>query len=136
VHSYRRANDPQALVKGLSEVVAEIGGTKDDAASAEAMAAIEPIPDEMARAMLDALVNSASSNQPIGERPIPETALVPANPSRGPAPGGNASSPPGPVAPQAQSGGAGVGLGIVCLLSFAIFALVIFVAIKKAQMRG
>jgi uncharacterized protein YegL len=138
VNSYRRANDPQALVKGLSEVLAEIGGTTDDAATADALAAIEPIPDEMARAMLAALAKSTSGNHPIGESPTPKSgegtpvaSTAPVAPSQLPGPG-----PSAPARQPAQSGGGFGVFSLVCLFTLGVFALVIWAAIKKSQQRG
>ena len=141
VHSYRRADDPEALVKGLTEVLAEIGGTTDDAVSADAFAAIEPIPEEMAKAMLAALVNSTSGNHPIGEAPPPKPAVgapvvdaVSSSPVAPSYPPGPAPSVPG--RPPTQSGGGLGAFTLVCLFMVLVSALVIWAAIKKSQQRG
>ena len=65
VHTYRRADDPEALTKALVEVFAEIGETESDVTPDEAFAELAGIPDEMAGAMLKAL--ATSGNNPIGE---------------------------------------------------------------------
>ncbi len=67
VHSYRRADDPATLKSAVAEVFAELSGTGSDAADAEAFAELAPIPDEMAVAMLKALV--VSGNHSIGSKP-------------------------------------------------------------------
>ena len=67
VHSYRRADDPEALTLALESVFAEIGGDQPDVTPDEAFDEIAPLPDEMASAMLSAL--ASSGNHPIGEAP-------------------------------------------------------------------
>jgi len=68
VHSYRRADDPEALKKALSDILAEVSGSgATDAATQEAFDLLAPIPAELCAAMLEAL--SRVSNQPIGAKP-------------------------------------------------------------------
>jgi len=65
-HSYRTANDPESLMRAVSEVFAEVSQAgADDTASEEAFALLDPIPAEMADAMIKAL--SSSGNEPIGQ---------------------------------------------------------------------
>ncbi|MBN2505459.1 MAG: VWA domain-containing protein [Verrucomicrobia bacterium] len=106
VHSYRRADDPQALNRALREIFAEVGGPGKDAALGNAFELIAPIPAELAGAMLQAL--ATSGNQPLGSRPSPRTAprttparpaataLAPPAPKRPP-------SPPHPPAPPSRA---------------------------------
>jgi hypothetical protein len=68
VHSYRRADSPEELARAVSSVFAEIGRARKDVADADAFAALEGIPDEVAKAMLGAL--ATSGNHPIGEQPV------------------------------------------------------------------
>ncbi|MEO1482437.1 MAG: vWA domain-containing protein [Myxococcota bacterium] len=67
-HSYRRANDPKALERAVSNVIAEVTSQSTDAAPGEGAfelaAAFEP---EMALQVIGALANSG--NHPIGEEP-------------------------------------------------------------------
>ena len=67
VHSYRRANDPEALARAVHEVFAEVSGTSDGASLTEAFDLLQAIPVETASAMIQALCNSG--NQPIGSKP-------------------------------------------------------------------
>lgn len=66
-HSYRRANDPEALQRAVAEVLAEVSKPRTDTAQADAFAELEPIPVELAAAAIQAL--SVSGNQPIGSSP-------------------------------------------------------------------
>jgi hypothetical protein len=131
VHSYRSANDPASLTRALAEVFGEIGGRGRDVAGAEAFAELQPIPSEVAQAMIQAL--SASGNQPIGERPRPSRAAVsPASTSdnRAEIPA-QASSPPAVHHSVRLSGGWFLLLigGVACL---AILALVVILLIVRA----
>jgi hypothetical protein len=131
VHSYRSANDPASLTRAIAEVFGEIGGRGRDVAGAEAFAELQPIPSEVAQAMIQAL--SASGNQPIGERPRPSRAAVspastPDNRAEIPA---QASSPPAVHHSVRWSGGWFLLLigGVACL---AILALVVILLIVRA----
>jgi hypothetical protein len=64
VHSYRKADDPDSLVRAVAEVLGEIGVVGDDAATAEQFEILAAIPDDMAGSMLEALTRSG--NTPIG----------------------------------------------------------------------
>lgn len=91
VNSYRRADDPEALVKALKEVFAEIqAGPGGDGASID-FSAIEPIGGEMAIGMLQALGNSG--NSPVGTKAKQADAAAAgtSNP-----PGAQKKSPPKP----------------------------------------
>src|SRR6185295_12404976 len=66
VHSYRRANDPAAMNRALTEIFAEVRGSASDAGQSDAFAVIAPLPDKVAAAMIQAVVNTP--NQPIGEK--------------------------------------------------------------------
>ena len=66
VHSYRRADDPAALQKALSEILAEINVSDDDTAAAEAFDLLAPLPAELCGSMIQALAQV--NNQPIGQR--------------------------------------------------------------------
>ncbi|MCI0540518.1 MAG: VWA domain-containing protein [Verrucomicrobiales bacterium] len=79
VHSYRAANDPASLRRALSEVFAEVGGSRADQADAEVFALLEPIPAEIATAAIQAL--SSTDNRPVGDKSAPR-------------PTGKVSSPP------------------------------------------
>lgn len=88
-HSYRRANDPESLVRAVTAVFAEVGGGPQDDVDEEQFALLQGIPGEMAAAMLTAL--TTTGNQPIGE-------------------GAGSGSPDGPSAsPAAGHGGAATG---------------------------
>jgi uncharacterized protein YegL len=89
VHSYRRANDTQALKQAISEVFAEVGSAGTDVADDEAFAALAPIPIDVASAMVQAL--SRLNNRPIGEKAQPAAAQ---SAPRIPAPAPGPSSPP------------------------------------------
>jgi hypothetical protein len=68
VNSYRRADDPESLVRAVSDVFAEVGaGQQDAAVNEEQFAIIQSIPDSVASAMLAAL--TSTGNHPIGEPP-------------------------------------------------------------------
>jgi len=110
VHSYRRADDPASLKKAVAEVFAEVAGTGSDAAGEDAFAQIQPIPSEVAAAMLKAV--SSSGNQPIGTRPR-------AVATRAPAPRRPAPRPPPPSKPKAgkrKNGGSVITLVIVAII--------------------
>ena len=68
VHSYRRADDSESLKRAVAEVFAEVSDTGDaGGAVSEAFAVIDPLPIEVAGAMINAL--GSSGNHPIGEKP-------------------------------------------------------------------
>ena len=68
VHSYRRADNPEQLVKAVQAIFAEVGGgPKTASQSDDDFAIIAGIPDQMAAAMLKALTHVG--DHPIGEQP-------------------------------------------------------------------
>lgn len=93
VHSYRRADDPEALRKAVAEVFAEVGGAAGaDQTGADAFAAIAPLPDQTALALLQAL--SGPSDAPLGEAEKHETAsLLPPAATSQPTPRPASNSP-------------------------------------------
>ncbi len=80
VHSYRRANDPEALRRAIQEVFAEVGKTSDGQSVESAFDDLEGLSEEIAMAMISALVSSG--NHPIGKDP--RSVVVPAAPSASP----------------------------------------------------
>lgn len=64
VHSYRRANDPEALSRALAEVFAEVSGAGDSSTTLDDFQILEGLSQEVASAMLSAL--TTPSNAPIG----------------------------------------------------------------------
>lgn len=87
-HSYRRANDPEALQRALAEVMAEVIRERTDVAGADAFELLAPIPVELAAAAVQALGRS-------GNHPIGTTVQTPAaSPAR---PGPSAGAPAAPT---------------------------------------
>ena len=68
-HTYRSADDPEALTQAVSEVFAEVSVTGDDKVGADAFEVLDGLPDEFAMAALAALSASPGRNHPIGEQP-------------------------------------------------------------------
>lgn len=66
VHSYRRADDPEALTQALIQVFAEVGGKDGGDENEAGFDELAAIPDGLASSLITAL--SSSGNQPIGER--------------------------------------------------------------------
>lgn len=130
VHSYRRADDPDALAKALVDVFAEVGGD-DSADSVQAdFDLLEGISMEVAAAMLSAL--TTPSNVPIDERP--RQAQTNANAT---SPGTVGSVPPNrPNSPsppaQTDSGGRGLSMPVVV---FAVIVVILAVTRKKRRKR-
>lgn len=81
VHSYRRADDPASLQQAVADVFAEVvaaDAAPTDQATGDAFAMLDPIPVELAGAMLKAL--AVSGNQPIGEQlaaPLADGPVIP-----------------------------------------------------------
>jgi hypothetical protein len=100
-HSYRRANDPQALNRALREVFAEVSAGATDLAQAEAFSLLGPLPAEVVAAAIQALANSG--NQPIGEKPKITAPTSPTPPAAAPRPSRNAPASPPVPQPQATS---------------------------------
>lgn len=66
VNSYRRADDPAALKKALSEILAEVNVSDGDTTAAEAFDLLAPLPAELCGSMIQALAQV--NNQPIGQK--------------------------------------------------------------------
>lgn len=66
VHSYRRANDPEALDRAVREVFAEVTTASTDSADGDAFDLISAFSEESAEAAIGAL--SSTGNHPIGEK--------------------------------------------------------------------
>jgi hypothetical protein len=64
---YRRANDPAALRRAIQEVFAEVGKVSDGQSGEGAFDELAGLPEEVAMAMIAALVSSG--NHPIGGKP-------------------------------------------------------------------
>lgn len=144
VHSYRSANDAEALRQALREVLAEVGGAANDVADADSFAVLEPVPTEVAEAALQAL--ALSGNQPIGERPRPgaarDDAGTPPQSQNSPAaqPSMQTVSPvPAPVSHGiVRSGPSGIGsiiLGSGCSF-FTLFAILVFIRVLRRRSRN
>jgi len=123
VHSYRRANDPEALQRAVAEVLAEVSRPKNDQAMGEGFDLIAPIPVEVASAAITAL--ATSGNHPIGERP---RAAAPAAPAGEPtqatsaaSPQAPSTSPPAPAGP--TRGGRSFAFWTIVILFAAVFLL-------------
>ncbi len=86
VHSYREANDTQALKQAIREVLAEVGRESASGPADQAFAALDGLPMKVAQSMLTAL--TVSGDTPIGER----SPVKSASPSSIPAPGNGSSS--------------------------------------------
>lgn len=127
VHSYRSADNPEALAQAVSQVFAEVGGSGDSAKLDEAFAEIAPIPSEAAAAMLRTL--AASGNDPIGALPqtaTPSGVSTTAPPNAAPTKARNtqATTP----APSQESGGWG-------WQRLLIIAIVVIVVIARRRGR-
>lgn len=111
VHSYRRADDPESLVRAVSEVFAEVGsGGGDDAAVDFAL--LEGFPAELAAAAVTALARTG--NHPIGTRPGQQPAARTAGPA---APG---SAPAAPSQGRKQGFNWGTALVIFLVLVYVL----------------
>jgi hypothetical protein len=136
VHSYRRANDPEALDRALAEVFAEVGASPDDPQDAEAFEVLAALPDEVAKAALAALVARAEADLPIGTSPEARAAAEGGPGGASPAP---SPSPPGAgpgQAPGAGDGGGGGGDGGGGWLGPRTIVLVFLAAAAFAVLRG
>jgi hypothetical protein len=143
VHSYRAADDPQSLERALTEVLAEVRSTGNDAASAELFADLATIPDALAQAAIQAL--ATSGNHPIGEAPSqPAPSSTPGSGSTAPGPGAApAPSPPAPQGATAQSPPAprstvsltlpGILGGLLCCGIIGVVFLVIVVKVTRRR---
>ncbi len=129
VHAYRRANNPKELTEAVSSAFAEIGSSKKDDIGTDAFAALEAIPDDVAKAMLGAL--ATSGNHPIGERP-PAPATAPTENASTPA---RAAPPPvrAPAAPSKNSGGGGWMMFLIVVVLGVVWVVI---KAQQQQRRG
>ena len=67
-HSYQGAADPQALVRAVGQVFAEVSFSDGDAAGRDAFGFLDGLPDPFAMALLRYL-SEDYGNHPIGDRP-------------------------------------------------------------------
>lgn len=75
VHSYRRADDPQALTQALIQVFAEVGGKDSGNENDEGFDELAAIPEGMASSLITAL--ASSGNNPIGGVSLNKTVTEP-----------------------------------------------------------
>jgi hypothetical protein len=126
VHSYQRADDPQAITRAVSKVLAEVGGGQQGVADEqEIFDTIAPLPDEMASAMVAAL--TGAGNHPIGEQPAGQA-------------DGNGTVPTtsGPGTPPAAGGsdaGSMVFGAVCCVAVFGLGGLALFAFVLRAMAR-
>ncbi len=123
VHSYRRADDPEALKQALTEILAEVSTTGSDAASAEAFDMLAPLPAELCASMLEAL--SHANNAPIGEQAT--VAAVP------PANQGNARVPSPPAPPAGPTGKQKSSPTVMWIVVVVVFIVVLRVARRTSR---
>lgn len=64
-HSYRRADDAEALKTAIRDVLGEVGGSSDDTAGADAFELLSGLPDGIAEVALTTLARG--KNTPLGE---------------------------------------------------------------------
>jgi hypothetical protein len=128
VHTYRRADDPQSLIQAIREVLAEPTGDPGAATETD-FEVIAPIPDEVAMAMLEALVEP--KNYPIGEAPPPA-----ADRRAGPPPGkeapvlpGQQEGPPG----EQKGGGQGRYVWVLVAVGVVVFFFIARAAAKQKR---
>ena len=67
VHSYRKGSDFESLTRALTDAIAEMNIQDPDIVSQKVFSIIEPLPDDMVRAILKTF--SDRPNHPIGEEP-------------------------------------------------------------------
>lgn len=125
VHSYRSANDPQALTEALTEVFAEVGSSMDATAADEAFDLLEGFPDDLAMSVLTSL--SKTVNQPIGVKP-PSSTRKEARDAGG--------------TPRAGSGGPTTGIGpapddtsSMRLIVYGVLFAIVFISVVKGLAR-
>lgn len=120
--AYFAADDPQSLQKALEKATAEVPAGNDDIAE-DAYAMMAGIPNDMAPQLIQAITNTITLNQPIGEKP--KVKVVDAQ--------GNVSYVASP--PDADSGG-GWSIGAVVLtIVVAVFCVLVFAAILGSGSR-
>lgn len=98
VHSYRKADDPEALRRAVKEVFAEVGKSAGPDVGDDAFEVITAIPDGLAAAVIDAF--SSASNEPIGAKPRFRP-RVKSTPPDQPVPAAGAAVAPAPQVPPA-----------------------------------
>lgn len=145
VHSYRRADDPQALAQALAEVLGEVVTSGDAGGDAEedAFELLAAIPSEVAGSMLEALTQA--SNAPIGQGPVPprqpraqtgppqQQNRAAAVPPRRPGTPPQRSLPSGSQGTSSNGGGSGFGK---IFIWFIVFLIIISGARKATKRRG
>jgi len=67
VDSYRRADNPEQLIKAVSEVLAEVAGTGIDSGGEDIFELISPLTEELASSLIDEMTK-VPGNQPIGKQ--------------------------------------------------------------------
>jgi len=124
VHSYRAANNPEALERAVRDVFAEVGAKTDTGApAASVFREISGIPSEVAAAAIGALASGAADKSA-----VPAGAADNTSPSAGtPQPSGWAPGA-GPRPP--ESGGPWLWVIVVVIIMF-----VVFIFSAKAGMR-
>ena len=128
-HSYRSANDPLQLETAIRETFAEISTDTDEGAMDEAFETIAPLPENFAKAALEAL--SISGNHPIGERHPDELKTTNTAPgaNSAPAPGSSSAPTPAPVTVSEETNFSAIlKIGIVAFL----IALVLLFKFKRS----
>jgi hypothetical protein len=111
VRSYRRANDPESLVKAVTSALSEVSAQgPQDTTSQEEFELVAAFPPEMASAALAAL--TASGNHPVGEAPPQGGQTFEERTAQAPA-----AEPPDPP------GRPGIGFIVMLFLGF-VFALI------------
>jgi hypothetical protein len=123
VHSYRKANDPESLVKAVTSALSEVSTSgAQDTAGQEEFELVAAFPPEMAKAAIEAL--TASGNHAIGEAPPRAGAQTFEE---------RAASQPGDQAVPVPPGGGG--FGFVALVFLAVMFALIFLG-RAAAGRG
>ena len=134
VHSYRRADDTEALSEAISAVFAEVSRDSTDGAMAADFELLQGLPEGVAAGIIEAL--ATNNNDPIGTRPVRRTAgaVIDSGPS-GPGLGTTTTSSGG------SSGGFGAvwlalgGVGVVMFLVVGGGAIAMIVLLSKRSRR-
>lgn len=129
-HSYRAADDPASLKRAIAEVFAEVSSTGDDGGIEEAFELLEPIPVEMASAIVQAL--ATSGNHPIGTE-ARET--VAATASSVPVAAQNAAGPPRKQPSAMGTWFSVVLVGALVFVGIVVLAILILVKVAKGSRR-
>lgn len=122
VHSYRRANDPNALQQAIQEVFAEVGKGGDGQSDDDSFEELKSLPDGLAMAILTAL--SSSGNHGIGTKPAVTPSTTPAQ-SQPVAvkQSADSSQPPAPNAGDSKNTISGPVLALLSIVLFTGFFL-------------